>query len=169
MCVPAWVYVYLVHRYLQKVKGHGIPWNWSHSQWWAALWVLGINPWSSARTTSTFNCRVFPNPIPIFFFLNPSFPSFSCGLEAVCSALVTGESLGATQQVLSGYCSTHMVHTVEQKLTECSRVCFQLRTPRFTVESQWLLVESSGVPSPGEYVDVTLSKGTCREVKCNGV
>jgi len=31
------------------------PWDWSYRQLGAALWVLGIEPWSSGRTTSAPN------------------------------------------------------------------------------------------------------------------
>jgi hypothetical protein len=31
------------------------PWNWSHSQLWAALWVLGMEPRSSWRAVSALS------------------------------------------------------------------------------------------------------------------
>ena len=39
-----------------SVKGYRIPWNWSYRQLWAAMWMLGIEPWSSGRAASALSC-----------------------------------------------------------------------------------------------------------------
>lgn len=45
-----------VRLVIVKVRwGCCIPWNWSSRWLWAAIWVLGINPRSSARTVIAFN------------------------------------------------------------------------------------------------------------------
>lgn len=31
------------------------PWNWGYGQWWAAMWVLGIESGSSGSTASALN------------------------------------------------------------------------------------------------------------------
>lgn len=50
---------------MEARRGHWIPWNWSY--WWllAAMWVLGIEPWSSGRRVSLLNCWAIL-PVPSF-------------------------------------------------------------------------------------------------------
>jgi hypothetical protein len=43
-----------------------VPWNWSYRQFRDAMWMLGTEPGSSARTASSFNCGAI-SPAPQLF------------------------------------------------------------------------------------------------------
>jgi hypothetical protein len=43
-------HMYALHMELRR--GHWILWNWSYRRLWAAMWVLGTKPQSSARPAS---------------------------------------------------------------------------------------------------------------------
>ena len=49
LCVCVWT------TRMPGAWGRRIPWSWSYRQLWAAMWVLGTEPRSSARTASAIN------------------------------------------------------------------------------------------------------------------
>ena len=52
---------------LKVRRGCQIPWNWSYRQLWAASWVLGSEPRSSARAASALLCwAIYPATFSLF-------------------------------------------------------------------------------------------------------
>ena len=59
--VIMWAFL-IIHFYFMFIGvllaclwGYQKPWNWSYTQLWAVVWVLGIEPGSSGRTASALN------------------------------------------------------------------------------------------------------------------
>ena len=50
------VYVCSPQACLEGGRGPQIPWNWSYTWLWAAMWVLGTEPRSFAKATSALSC-----------------------------------------------------------------------------------------------------------------
>ena len=40
---------------MEDWRGHWIPWDGNYGWLWAFVWVVGIEPWSSGRTSAAFN------------------------------------------------------------------------------------------------------------------
>lgn len=56
-----------------------IPWNWSHSWLWAAVWVLETKPRSTAWASSALTCcTISPPPLVYFFVFFEDFIAVYC-------------------------------------------------------------------------------------------
>lgn len=59
MSVCLHVSVHYVHVNTKARRGRKKPWNWSYRRLWAAIWVLGIDPGSSGKATSSLLSHLF--------------------------------------------------------------------------------------------------------------
>ena len=62
---------------------HGceVPWNLSYRQLWAAMWVLGVEPWSSGIAGSALNLQVISPAPPVYFFRPYFVPALFCSFS----------------------------------------------------------------------------------------
>ena len=65
-------------------EGLESPWDWSCRQLLAAMWVLGTEPWSSARATSACNHSASLQPLCAMTLLRHP----HCILKEICNDLV---------------------------------------------------------------------------------
>jgi hypothetical protein len=72
-CVPCacMTFHYHEHSWCSQRSEENIwfPWDWNYVQLWAALWVLGIKPWSSGRIASALSLwAISPAPLPYYYY-----------------------------------------------------------------------------------------------------
>jgi hypothetical protein len=79
--------------------GSWISWNWNYRWLWTAVWMLGIEPWSCRRATSSLFCWAISSGPTSVFFKSPlnNFMGSQVWDIASCAKLLKRNYLRETQ------------------------------------------------------------------------